>query len=97
MTVLLYTAGAVVLVGVLVLAHRIWYRRWRKRRDPFLRAGWVWCPTCHGTGEFHHDLIVPGSRMAPVDACPSCRGVGQIRLDARHHYPLRESDGPTRS
>jgi hypothetical protein len=96
MTTLLFAVVAAVLVGVLVVLHRGSTRAWRRRHDPSPRHGWARCPSCRGSGEYHHDLIVPGSRTAPVDACPTCHGVGQLRLDSRAYLnaPYRSVEHP---
>ncbi|WP_433301521.1 hypothetical protein ACQP2F_06325 [Actinoplanes sp. CA-030573] len=71
MTLLLYAVVAVLLAGGLAVAHR----QSSGRRDPILHDGCIWCPSCRTTG----------SRTVPNDACPTCRGAGQIRLDANEY------------
>jgi hypothetical protein len=94
MSMLLYAIAAVVLVGALTAHYRHTSQSWRKRRDPFLRHGWGWCPTCLGNGAYHHDLVLPGVRTPPDDPCPTCRGIGQVSFDARVHVnaPYRSAD-----
>lgn len=70
MTLLLYAVVAVLLAGGLAVAHRHSSGP-RDGRDPILRDGCIWCPSCRSTG--------------PIDACPTCHGAGQIRLDSNEY------------
>lgn len=85
-SVVLLALLATLLAGALV-RHRT-SRTWRRRHDPIPRPGWEQCPTCRGTGEFHHEPVTAIAANPETDPCPICHGVGQLRVTP---YPVPRS------